>query len=201
MKSLWPKPHYAGIIFDCDGTLVDSMPVHYVAWHRTMTRYSLKFPEDRFYSLGGMPTDKIIGMLSEEQGVSVDSAQVAVEKEEAFLELIHLLLPIDEVMQLASASRGIHRIAVASGGFRDIIVRQLKQVGCEDWFDTIVTAEDTPRHKPFPDVFLEAARRLGVAPEQCLVYEDSDLGIDAAKAANMDYVDVRRFYQPVRIPV
>ncbi len=148
-----------------------------------------------------MPTDKIIRMLSEEQGIAVDPAQVAIEKEEAFLELIHLLRPIDEVMKLASASRGVHRTAVASGGFRDIIVRQLKQVGCEDWFDTIVTAEDTPRHKPFPDVFLEAARRLGVPPEQCLVYEDSDLGIDAAKAANMDYVDVRRFYKPVRIPV
>ncbi len=111
------------------------------------------FPEDRFYSLGGMPTDKIIRMLSEEQGIAVDPAQVAIEKEEAFLELIHLLRPIDEVMKLASASRGVHRTAVASGGFRDIIVRQLKQVGCEDWFDTIVTAEDTPGTNHFPMFF------------------------------------------------
>lgn len=201
MKSLWPKTEYSAIIFDCDGTLVDSMPVHYVAWHRTMSRYAIGFPEDRFYALGGMPSDKIIGMLSAEQGIEVDVHQAAVEKEATFLELIHLLEPIEAVFELARASRGQIPIAVASGGFREIILRQLKQVGCHDWFDAIVTAEDTVRHKPHPDVFLEAARRMSVPPANCLVYEDSDLGIEAARAAGMDWIDVRRFYAPRKIAV
>ncbi len=83
-------------------------------------------------------------------------------------------------------------MAVASGGFRAVIVRQLETIGCLDWFPTLVTAEDTQRHKPFPDVFLEAARRMGVEPQHCLVYEDADLGLEAARAAGMHWIDVRQ---------
>ncbi len=188
-----PIRDYQAIIFDCDGTLTDSMPVHYVAWHRTLTRYGLAFPEDRFYSLGGMPTDKIIRLLSVEQNIPVDPTTVSVEKEEAFVELIGLLKPIEPVVEVAQYYRGTLPMAVASGGFREIILQQLRQIQCDDWFDTIVTAEDTQRHKPFPDVFLKAAEQLRVPPEKCLVYEDSDLGIEAAKAAKMDFIDVRSF--------
>jgi len=187
---------FQAIIFDCDGTLTDSMPVHFVAWSRTMRRYGIDFPVDRFYSLGGVPSDKIIRMLADEQNLDIDSVVAATEKEEAFLELIHLLVPIDPVMEVVVSARGNMPIAVASGGFREIILRQLMQLGCEDWFDAIVTAEDTPRHKPHPDVFLEAARRLGVDPARCLVYEDADLGIQAATAAGMASVDVRAFHTP-----
>jgi len=88
---------------------------------------------------------------------------------------------------------------VASGGYRDIILAQLERIGCADWFDAIVTAEDTKRHKPEPDVFLEAARRLNVRPEHCRVYEDADLGIEAARRAGMECVDVRQLHTPRRI--
>jgi len=193
------QPHwqdFEAIIFDCDGTLTDSMPVHFVAWSRTMRRYGIDFPVKRFYSLGGVPSDKIIRMLADEQDIEIDSDLAATEKETAFLELIDLLVPIEPVMEIVLSARGTMPIAVASGGFREIILRQLKQLGCEGWFNAIVTAEDTPRHKPHPDVFLEAARRLGVAPEKCLVYEDADLGIQAATAAGMASVDVRMFHTP-----
>jgi len=193
------QPHwqdFEAIIFDCDGTLTDSMPVHFVAWSRTMRRYGIDFPVKRFYSLGGVPSDKIIRMLADEQDIEIDSDLAATEKETAFLELIDLLVPIEPVMEIVLSARGTMPIAVASGGFREIILRQLKQLGCEGWFNAIVTAEDTPRHKPHPDVFLEAARRLGVAPEKCLVYEDADLGIQAATAAGMTSVDVRMFHTP-----
>ncbi len=197
----WPTKQYQAIIFDCDGTLTDSMPVHYVAWHKTMTAYGIHFPEERFYALGGMPTDKIIHLLATEQFVTLDAKKAAHEKELAFVERLHLLEPIDAVKNVAKQFRGKIPMAVASGGFRDIILQQLVQIGCQDWFDTIVASEDTVRHKPHPDVFLEAARRMGIAAEECLVYEDSDLGLQAAQAASMDYIDVRTFYQPRRIPV
>ena len=187
------------IIFDCDGTLVDSMPVHFLAWHETMTRYGIQFPEDRFYSLGGMPTHRIIEMLAVEQGIELDADLVAIEKEQAFLTRIDLLVPIESVVRIALQNRGIKPIAVAGGGFREIIMKQLHQVEMSDWFDVIVSAEDTLLHKPEPDVFLEAARRLGVEPASCLVFEDADLGVEAANRANMPCIDIRTFFTPRRL--
>lgn len=190
-----------GVIFDCDGTLVDSMPVHYLAWHRTMTQVGLRFEEDRFYALGGMPSDRIIALLSSEQKISVDPKQTAHRKEQAFLELIHLLERIEPVVDVAKRLRGRKPISVASGGFREIVMRQLTQVKMDDWFDVIVAAEDTARHKPEPDVFLETAIRMGIPAGDCLVFEDSDLGIEAARRAGMEWIDVRSFFRPKRIPI
>ncbi len=189
------------IIFDCDGTLVDSMPVHFVAWHETMSRYGIAFPEDRFYSLGGMPSDRIIQMLANEQGITLDAVSVANEKELAFLDRIDLLIPIEAVVKVVRQNRGIKPIAVASGGFRAIIQRQLEQIAMHDWFDAVVTAEDTAKHKPEPDVFLEAARQLGTLPKHCIVFEDADLGIEAARRAGMNCIDVRSFFTPRRLPI
>jgi beta-phosphoglucomutase family hydrolase len=198
----WSRVHSAkGVIFDCDGTLVDSMPVHYLAWHRTMTEVGLRFEEDRFYALGGMPSDRIIALLAREQNVSVDPIATAQRKEQAFLELIHLLERIEPVVTVAQLLRGNKPIAVATGGCRDIVQRQLAQVNMSDWFDVIVAAEDTDRHKPEPDVFLETASRMGIPPEHCLVFEDSELGIEAARRAGMDWIDVRSFFQPKRIAI
>lgn len=194
----FPKRNYSAIIFDCDGTLTDSMPLHYVAWSRTLSRYGVSFPEDRFYALGGMPSKQIVCLLAGEHGVQVDANMAAEEKEGLFLELMQHLAPISEVIDVARHFRGQLPMAVASGGYRDIIIQQLEQIGIVDWFDPIVTAEDTTRHKPDPDVFLLAAERMGVPAEGCLVYEDSTLGIDAAKAAGMDFIDVRTFYTPRR---
>ncbi len=201
MNPAMPTKDYDALIFDCDGTLTDSMPVHYVAWHKTMNAHGIDFPEDRFYSLGGIPTDKIIRMLADEQRIEVDARAVAMAKENAFLELLHLLEPIRQVIEVA---RHFHKrlpLVVASGGFREVIKKQITQIGCDGLFDDIVSAEDTSRHKPEPDVFLEAARRAGAEPTRCLVYEDSDLGLQAARSAGMDYIDVRTFHIPNRIPV
>jgi len=189
------------IIFDCDGTLVDSMPVHFVAWHETMSRYGIAFPEDRFYSLGGMPSDRIIQLLANEQGITLDAVSVANEKELAFLDRIDLLIPIEAVVAVVRQNRGVKPIAVASGGFRAIIQKQLEQIAMHDWFDAVVTAEDTAKHKPEPDVFLEAARQLGTLPEHCIVFEDADLGVEAARRAGMNCIDVRSFFTPRRLPI
>lgn len=186
------------LIFDCDGTLTDSMPVHYLCWQKTMRACGIEFAEERFYALGGMPSDKIVELLAGEAGLALDCAAIAAQKEQAFLDTLHLLEPIAAVVDIAKSNRGQRKMAVASGGFRHVIEKQLRQVGIIDWFDALVTAEDTPRHKPEPDVFLEAARRLGAAPADCLVYEDSDLGIEAARRAGMAWIDVRTLHKPRR---
>jgi beta-phosphoglucomutase-like phosphatase (HAD superfamily) len=196
MNPAFPQRAYQAIIFDCDGTLTDSMPVHYIAWRRTMDRWGIEFPEDRFYALGGMPSDRIVALLAGEQGKSVDIALAAEQKEAEFLTMLTALEPIDSVVAVARHFFGQLPMAVASGGFRAIIDQQLRQIQVADLFPDVVTAEDTARHKPFPDVFLEAAARLAMPPTQCLVYEDSELGIQAAVAAGMDYIDVRTFHRP-----
>ena len=179
------------LIFDCDGTLVDSMPVHYAAWKATLARYGFSFTRERFYSFAGQPTWRLVEMLAQEHGISVDVLAVAREKEADFLRSIHLVKPIERIVSIARQAVGQKKMAVASGGWRDITRLQLQQAGIFELFETVVTAEDTERHKPEPDVFLEAARRLGVQPSCCLVYEDADLGVEAARRAGMQCVDVR----------
>ena len=188
-----PPPGTRGLIFDCDGTLADTMPAHYRAWLGMLDKYGIPFPETRFYELGGVPTAKIVRILSDESGVPAgDVDEMSREKEEAFLANLHAVRPLERVVATAAAYRGKLPIAVASGGYRDTITRTLNQIGVGDWFDATVFAEDTSRHKPDPDVFLEAAKRLGVPPETCVVFEDTDIGIEAARRAGMQFVDVRR---------
>jgi beta-phosphoglucomutase family hydrolase len=192
---LWAPPAgTAGLIFDCDGTLADTMPAHYRAWTAMLGRHGIPFTEKRFYELGGVPTARIIRILARESGVPVaDLDRMVHEKEAAFLANLHAVRPLEHVVAVAAAYRGRLPIAVASGGYRETITRTLDQLGIRAWFDALVTAEDTARHKPEPDVFLEAARRLGVAAAACVVFEDTDIGLEAAHRAGMTGVDVRRW--------
>jgi len=187
-----------GFIFDLDGTLADTMPAHYAAWTLVAGRHGLTFPEDRFYQLGGVPTGKIAAMLVSEAGLTLDAALVAAEKERAFIDSMDQpqgVRPITAVVEIARQSRALGPLAIASGGLRHLVERTLRQLDLFDWFDVIVTAEDTTRHKPEPDIFLEAARRLGVPPADCTVYEDTDIGLEAARRAGMIGVDVRPLYR------
>ena len=187
-------------IFDLDGTLADTMPVHFRAWRQVAERHGLDFPESRFYAMGGVPTSKIAATLIAEQGLTVDPATITHEKEEAVLQLFTEVRPIEAVVEIARRCREAGPVAIASGGGRLMVERTLKQIGLGDFFPVVVAAEDTTRHKPEPDVFLEAARRLGVSPDICTVYEDTELGLEAARRAGMRGVDVRPLYLP-RKPV
>lgn len=186
-------PGTAALIFDCDGTLADTMPLHFRAWTATLDRHGISFPEERFYALGGMPSAGIIRLLADEHAVAVaDVDEVVRAKERAFLDQLEHVTPLAPVLAVAAAYRGLLPMAVASGGYRDVIRRTLDKIGVGGWFEAVVCAEDTPRHKPEPDVFLEAARRLGVAETgRCVVFEDTDLGLEAARRAGMHGVDVR----------
>jgi beta-phosphoglucomutase family hydrolase len=180
-----------GIIFDCDGTLADTMPLHWKAWSSITTRHGLHFPEERFYALGGVPSRDIIQMLCREQGKKLDHLAVAKEKEEAYLPFLPEVKPIDIVVKVAEANHGKLPMAVASGGMKHIIEQVLEHLRIRHYFDAIVTSEDVKLQKPAPDIFLEAARRIGVDPLYCRAYEDTDLGMRAIRSAGMEAIDVR----------
>jgi beta-phosphoglucomutase family hydrolase len=193
MKLVIPDRPFSGYIFDCDGTLADTMSMHYRAWKRLMEEYAAPFPEELFYQLGGKPTARILELLRDEHGLKVsDVPRAAERKEEYFLEMIHEAKPIEPVLEVVRRWHTIKPLAAASGGFRRQIEMTLDALGIRALFDAVVCVEDYARGKPFPDPFLEAARRLNVAPEECLVFEDSPLGVQAAAAAGMQCVLVPR---------
>jgi len=180
-----------GLIFDCDGTVVDTMPIHYAAWCSTTAKHGLEFPEDRFYALGGVSPFEVLRMLSEEQGVEIDAEAVTFQKEARYMELIDDAGEIPEVMQIVREHHGKLPMAIASGGTHETVEGILQHCGIRHYFDAIVTSQDVQNPKPAPDTFLEAARRIKVAPEKCRAYEDADMGIKAIIAAGMEPVDVR----------
>ncbi len=188
--------HILGLVFDCDGTLADSMRLHWRAWQVLIRRYGLNFSEERFYSLGGVPSRDILAMLKAEQGLELDPIKAAKEKEEEYFRLIHLVEPIEEVVSVVEANFGRRPMAVASGGTKRAITELLQRLDLLRYFQAVVTTEDVQRQKPAPDIFLEAARRIGVPPERCRAYEDTDLGLEAIRAAGMEAVDVRTLLAP-----
>ena len=187
-----PDRDYEGYIFDLDGTLVDTMPLHYRAWAEAMRRAGLAGPlsEDLFYSLGGVPTRRVAELLAEHYGLTIDPDHVFHEKEALFTGLMDGVGLIDPVVAFARSLAGRRPMAIASGGPRDIVHHTLKHVGLSSLFSIVVTADDVVHGKPAPDMFLRAASLMGVAAARCLVFEDAEPGIKAAGAAGMDVVRV-----------
>jgi beta-phosphoglucomutase family hydrolase len=186
------------LIFDCDGTLADTMPLHWRAWQVVTQRYGLAFPQERFYALGGVPARDILKMLSAEQNHPLDPLAVSTEKEAAYIPFLPEIREIEVVARIARENAGKLPMAVASGGIRDHVNKVLEHVGLRPLFQAVVTSEDVQRQKPAPDIFLEAARRLGVSPQFCRAYEDTDLGLQAIRSAGMEAVDVRPLIQAVK---
>ena len=183
--------HPQALIFDCDGTLADTMPLHWRAWQTVTQRYGLDFPEERFYQLGGVPSRDILKMLSAEQNRPLDPLAVAREKEAAYIPFLQQVRAIEPVARIVRENAGKLPMAVASGGVQEHVNMVLTHLGIRHLFQAVVTSESVTRQKPAPDIFLEAARRLGVPPQYCRAYEDTDLGLRAIRAAGMEAVDVR----------
>ncbi len=190
MNLTLPAGDFRAYLFDCDGTIVDSMPLHYIAWTTALGEWGCTFPEDLFYAWGGKPAAEIIATLSAITGLHMPVEQVAARKEEMYFDLLPQLQVIPEVLEHIQAQRGRIPFAVVSGGRRTSVVRSLSAVHLLDRFQIIVGAGDYTHSKPAPDCFLLAAERLGVSPADCLVFEDTDLGIQAATAAGMASVRV-----------
>ena len=180
-----------GLIFDFDGTLADTMPLHWKAWGRVMEKHGITITEERFYSLGGVPARDIIRMLADEQGAEIDHASAVHDKGQFYLDILHEAELIELTMKVVREHHGTLPMAIATGGSRRIVTQVIEKLGIGQYFDALVTNEDIENQKPAPDIFLEAARRIGVAPENCRAYEDTDLGMQAIRAAGMEAIDVR----------
>jgi HAD superfamily hydrolase (TIGR01509 family) len=185
-----PSGDFKAYLFDCDGTVADSMPLHYLAWSKALGEWNCKFPEERFYELGGVPILEIIERLGREQSIEMPVAQVAKRKEELYFEYLPKLQCVPEVLEHIDLQHGRIPFAVVSGSTRDSVEASLRKLRLLERFDVLVCAGDYGKSKPDPEPFLIAAERLGVAPESCLVFEDTQMGIDAAIAAGMAYVRV-----------
>jgi HAD superfamily hydrolase (TIGR01509 family) len=190
MKLELPAGDFRAYLFDCDGTIVDSMPLHYIAWKTAFAEWNCPFPEDLFYSWGGKPTREIVATLNQMHGLQMPVDALADHKEELYFALLPQLKGIPEVIELIKAEQGRIPFAVVSGGRRNSVTKALDALHLTDRFATIVSSEEYVNSKPAPDGFLLAAERLGVAPEDCLVFEDTDLGINAAIAAGMKWVRI-----------
>lgn len=197
MKLKLPAGPFKAFLFDCDGTIVDSMPLHYVAWKKVLGEWNCEFAEELFYAWGGMPVSEIIGTLNERHGLAMPVDDVARRKEAFYFEILSELKAVPEVLEHIEANHGHIPFAVVSGSTRDSVTASLEALKILDRFETLVCAGDYQRGKPDPEPFLIAAERLGVAPEECLVFEDTEMGIQAATAAGMASVKVLQPWERV----
>ena len=190
MKLKLPAGSFGAYLFDCDGTIADSMPLHYLAWKQALGEWNCDFDEELFYSWGGMPVAEIISTLNTRHGLSMPVEAVAKRKESLYYERLPQLKVVPEVMEHIEHGHGRIPFAVVSGSTRESVTASLESLQLLDRFDTLVCAGDYKESKPDPEGFLLAASRLGVRPEACLVFEDTEKGIQAAKAAGMASVKV-----------
>ena len=185
--------NYKALIFDLDGTLADTMPVHYKACQIVCNKYGFDFPEDFFYAEAGKPTLAVFELLMKKLGKDLDGSLLGIEKEAVFLSLIHEVKPLDLIAEIAVFNKGKVPMAIGSGGQRRSVDLTLEAIGLANYFDVIVSCDDVKKFKPNPETFIKAATQMNVAPKDCLVFEDGDLGINAARDGGMMVVDVRQF--------
>lgn len=194
MKLEIPAGPFRAYLFDMDGTIADSMPLHYIAWKQALSEYGCPiFPEDLFYSWGGMPVRAIVATLNQRHSLSMPVEEVARRKEGLYYQLLPKLTAVPEVLEQIEEAHKRIPFAVVSGSTRESVTKSLDILGLLDKFDVLVCAGDYKKAKPDPEPFLLAAQKLNVPPESCLVFEDTEMGIQAATAAGMASV---RILQP-----
>jgi beta-phosphoglucomutase family hydrolase len=186
-----PEGHFEAYLYDCDGTLADTMAAHIEAWVEEVNAHGVPLDGNLITELAGMPATHTVDEINRRYGSKLDPHFIAQAKEDRFhAHFLHRVAPIPEVIENLKNAAGKVRIGVVSGGRTRIVKETLKILGIDHLVETIVCAEDVKNGKPNPEPFLLAATRLGVKPEACLVFEDADLGIESAKRAGMKWVRV-----------
>jgi len=184
-------PDARALIFDLDGTLSNSLPVHMATWNKVGEVYGFKFDPQIMVEMTGRATIEFAHRIVEQYNLSVDPEEIVKLKQQSFRDSAQLLEPVREIISVVKKYYGKLPMAVGTGASRKSTEVQLNELGIAKYFNVIVTANDVTRHKPNPDTFLKCAELMGVTPEKCQVFEDGDLGIEAAKKAGMMVTDVR----------
>ncbi len=191
MKNILIHPKAKALIFDCDGTLVDSMPLHMKSWEYAINKFNLEFDYDFFFSKKGMKETDIVELLKKQMSIPFNTYEIIDAKHEFFLNNINEIKPINEIVNIVLEYKDVYPMAVVSGGVKKIVHEELEIIGIKKYFNIILTADYNIPPKPEPDLFLHASKVLNVEPHYCQVFEDGDLGIFAAQKANMLVTDIR----------
>jgi beta-phosphoglucomutase family hydrolase len=194
MEQISVDSKYKGLIFDLDGTLANSMPIHLKAWQKAGAKYGFTYSENDLNNYAGKSGVEIVHLINEKQNLSLDPEMIVSEKESNFLENLHLVKPIDTVLDVFLENYGKVPMAIGTGSFRRVAIQILENIGIKDNVQYLVSADDVEHHKPSPDTFLQCAELINIDPKDCLVFEDAELGFQAASNAGMDFIDVRPFY-------
>lgn len=188
-------PQAKGLIFDLDGTISDTMPIHYIAWRNAAAKYGIDFTVELFAQLAGIPPYPTVEKLNELFGTHINPQQMGDEKEAEYEKNMHLAVPIKPVVEIIKKYHGKLPMAVGTGGQKRLAKKSLELIGLDQYLDIIVASEDVQNFKPHPETFLRCAEMMGVEPKHCQVFEDGILGIQAAQSAGMMVVDVKEYYQ------
>ena len=194
-KNLTINPKAKGLIFDLDGTLADTMPIHYIAWKNAAFKYGINYTPELFIQMAGIPVYPSVEKINQIFGTSIDPKEMGDAKETEFEKNMHLTPEIKVVTDLVREYHGKIPMAVGTGGSRRLSLKTLEIIGLKGYFDILVTSEDVTNFKPHPETFLKCAELMGVAPSDCEVFEDGILGIQAAQTAGMMVTDVTEYYK------
>lgn len=181
-----------GLIFDLDGTLVDSMPVHKIAWQEVCSAKGFDFTDEIFYKYAGVPSEEIFRIINRDHNLDFDPLYHSKLKEEGYLSRLDMVKIIPEVVEVVHRYFGKLPMSIGTGSPKNHSTDVVKKVGLNQYFDILVGKEDVERGKPAPDTFLRCAELMKVEPQFCIVFEDGDAGIEAANSAGMKVVDIRK---------
>ena len=195
MKKPEINPKAKALIFDLDGTLADTMPVHFWAYKNILAEYGIDFTPELFGTLAGIPAEGTIRKLNELFGTTMDSKAVGQFKEKEYEKIMHKMEPIRPVIELVYNYHNKLPMAVGTGGHKRLAWKTLEILGLDSYFEILVSVDDISHPKPHPETFLKCAEQLNVAPEYCQVFEDGQLGIEAATAAGLMSTLVTDFYK------
>ncbi|CTQ55510.1 Fructose-1-phosphate phosphatase YqaB [Roseibium album] len=178
------------LIFDCDGTLVETPAVYAKAWQTAFAEAGQDMEPAWYHERAGMSEHVLLDAFEMMRGVKLDRQHVVQVMRRSALQGMEQVTEISLIADIARRFRSLKPMAVASGGPEVVVMSSLRASRLLPLFDTVVTLDAVEKAKPAPDLFLEAATRLGVDPAGCLVFEDSPQGVEAAHAAGMPVIDV-----------